>query len=295
MKVLISGSRGLVGAALTIGLKEQGIEVRPLVRGEAGDGIWWNPATGELNASALEKWNPDALVHLAGENIAAGYWTAAQKRRIGESRGRVTERLVRSLARLEKPPIFLCASAVGYYGDRGEEVLTEESGPGAGFLAEVATAWERAAKPLSERGVRVVHLRFGMILSAQGGALKKMLPLFKLGLGGTLGGGRQWMSWIGLRDVVKATGWLLRNERAQGAYNVVAQPVRNRDFTAALARVLGRPAVLPVPAFALRLALGEMAQALLLASQRAVPQKLAAEGFEFEHPELEGALRVELR
>jgi uncharacterized protein (TIGR01777 family) len=292
MKVLISGAGGLVGSALEAELGRRGEEARALERGRAGKGIGWEPQSGAIDLQELEVWRPQALVHLAGENIAARRWSPEQKRRIRESRVEATQKLVESLLRLSRPPeIFVGASAVGIYGSRGDEILTEESPAGDGFLGEVAESWEKAAEPLRAAGTRVVHLRFGMILSRNGGALPRMVPLFKLGLGGKIGSGRQWMSWIALADVVRLIRWALENPRAAGAYNAVApEPVTNAEFTRCLANVLGRWAILPVPRMALRAAFGEMADALLLASQRVIPKRLRDEGFTWAVPSLGQAL-----
>jgi len=309
MKVLVTGASGLLGSVLLPALRLAGWQVGCLVRTggavEVG-AISWDAETGRIDSEALGRFGTmDALVHLAGENIAAGCWTAARKDRIRRSRVEVTARLVDGLLKLEPlPKCFVGASAVGFYGDRGDELLTERSAQGTGFLPEVAAAWEAAAAPLAGTGVRVAHLtrvrvahlRFGMILSRDGGALGRMLPIFRLGLGGKLGDGQQWVSWISRTDAVRSILWVLANEAAQGAYNAAApQPVRNAEFTRELGKALHRPALLPAPAFALRLAFGEMADALLLSSQRAMPQRLEREGFQFKHPALAGALAGELK
>ena len=277
MKILMTGSGGLVGAALLPALTAAGHGVTRLPHA-----LPWPDLAGH-----------DAVVHLAGENIAAGRWTPAKKARIRDSRVPLTRQLCASVVALPQPPaVFLCASAVGFYGDRGDAVLREDSPAGAGFLADVCRDWEAAAQAAADRGVRVVNLRFGMILSGGGGALPKLLTPFRLGLGGVLGDGRQWLSWITLEDVVAAIQHALGTPALRGPVNVVApQPVTNREFTRTLARVVRRPAWCRVPAWAARLALGEMADALLLASQRALPAKLTAAGFTFRFPELEGALR----
>ncbi|MFQ5915907.1 MAG: TIGR01777 family oxidoreductase, partial [Nitrospinota bacterium] len=235
----------------------------------------------------------DAAVHLSGENIGEGRWTAAKKAAIRDSRVKSTRLLAETLARLEQPPrVFVCASAVGYYGDRGEEVLREESPLGSGFLPDLSLEWESAAEPAVQKGIRVVHLRNGIVLSPKGGALAKMLPPFKLGLGGKLGSGRQYVSWISLDDMVGVIRHALERESLSGPVNAVApNPVTNAEFTQTLGRVLSRPTVFQVPAFTLRLAFGEMADAALLASARVEPARLLASGYSFRHPELEGALR----
>ena len=281
MIITVTGSHGLVGSALVQTLEAAGHTVRRLsLRGQP------------VNPAVLE--HVDALVHLAGEPIAAERWTPLQKSKIRDSRVEGTRALCDALARTETPPkVLICASAIGYYGDRGEERLREESAPGAGFLSEVGVAWEAAAEPARRKGLRVVSLRFGIILARQGGALAKILTPFRLGLGGRLGSGKQWFSWVTLEDVVGAIQFALATESLRGPVNVVApQPVTNAEFTQVLGRVLQRPVALPVPAFALRLLLGEMADALLLASARVEPAALIAAGYRFCHPELEPALRA---
>jgi len=235
----------------------------------------------------------DAVVHLAGANIAAGRWTPARKAEIRRSRVEGTRSLCEALSRLAHPPtVLVSASAVGYYGNRGTETLTEESPAGTGFLADVCRAWEAAAQPVSQAGIRVVNLRFGMILSPLGGALAKMLLPFKLGAGGRIGSGEQFMSWIALDDAIGAIQYALGEESVRGPVNAVAPaPVSNTDFTRTLARVLRRPALFPLPAFAARLLFGEMADALLLGGARVMPARLQAAGYGFRFPELEGALR----
>ncbi|MGZ8940731.1 MAG: TIGR01777 family oxidoreductase, partial [Limisphaerales bacterium] len=257
--------------------------------------VVWDVQTGKVDAGAMERWGgPEVFIHLAGENIAARRWSPEQKKRIRDSRVEATKRLAESLSReAPKLRVFIGASAVGFYGDRGDEILTEQSARGEGFLAETCEGWEAAAQPLREANVRVVHLRFGMILSGEGGALTKMLPFFRAGLGGRVGTGEQWVSWIALEDAVRLIEFALQNESVRGAYNAVApEPVRNREFTSQLAQALKRPAFLPVPGLALRLLYGEMADALLLSSQRVMPERLQqATGFIFRHPELSKALR----
>ncbi len=281
MRVAVTGASGFVGSALLPALPAAGHEAVRIRRGA-------------FDAAVLA--GADAVVHLAGENIGAGRWTPRRKEAIRESRVAGTRRLAAILAGLPRPPrALVCASAGGYYGDRGEEMLTEESGPGTGFLPEVCRAWEEAAAPAAAAGVRVVSLRIGMVLGAGGGALARLLPLFRLGLGGRLGGGRQWQSWISREDLVGIVLRTLEDGTLRGPVNAVApNPVTNREFTETLARVLGRPAFLPVPAFALRLAAGEIADALLLSSARVVPAKLEAAGFGFRQPRLDEALRAAL-
>lgn len=266
---------------------------RLLVRAQPAPGeVSWDPTAGSLDTAALE--GVAAAVHLAGEPIAEGRWNDAKKLRIQRSRTRGTRLLAEALARLPTPPeVLVSASAVGIYGDRGDELLDEDSPLGSGFLAEVGKAWEAATAPAAGAGIRVVHLRMGIVLARHGGALAKMLPAFRLGGGGPLGSGRQWMSWIALEDAVSAILESLGNSRIHGPVNAVApEPVRNTDFAGTLGRVLNRPALLPVPAFGLRLLFGEMADEALLASQRVVPSRLRAHGFTFRHPTLEPALRT---
>jgi len=234
-----------------------------------------------------------AAIHLSGDNLSSGRWTVEKKRRIRDSRTQTTAALVELLSRLEQPPeVLICASAVGYYGDRGEEVLTESSTAGTGFLPEVCVEWEAAADGATQRGIRVIHLRFGIVLSPDGGALAKMLPLFHIGLGGKLGNGRQWMSWISLLDVVRIVEFCMAETSLCGPINVAANPVTNQEFTHTLSHHLRRPALFPAPAFALRGMFGEMADAALLSSTRAIPEKLLKSGYSFEHPTLLDALQV---
>jgi uncharacterized protein (TIGR01777 family) len=294
MNVLVTGSSGLVGSALVSQLKGDGHTVTRLVRSRrsaAEAQVPWDPEVGTIDAASLE--GLDAVVHLAGESIAAGRWTAARKVRILESRVKGTRLLAEALARLHKrPKVLVSASAVGYYGDRGEEGLGEESASGSGFLAEVCRQWEAAATPASQSGIRVVHPRFGVILSRAGGALPRLLLPFRLGLGGRLGSGQQFMSWIALDDVVGAIHHAITHDDLQGPVNAVSPaPARNHEFTKTLGRVLRRPTVFPLPAFAARLAFGQMADEMLLASQRVEPAKLLASGYQFQFPDLESALR----
>lgn len=294
--VAISGASGLVGAALGAFLTAGGHRVSRLVRGEprGEDEIGWDPRDDSIEAEKLE--GVDALVHLAGENIAGGRWSAGRKRRIRESRVRGTRLLAATLASLSRrPAVLVSASALGYYGDRGDETLDESSAPGAGFLAQVCREWEAATEPAERAGIRVVRLRIGLVLSAAGGALGTMLPLFRAGLGGRLGDGRQFISWIAHDDLIGVIHHALIDDSLRGPVNAVApQPVRNAEFTRTLGRVLRRPTVLPAPAAALRLALGEMANELLLSSTRLAPRALAAAGFEPRFSRLEPALRFEL-
>jgi uncharacterized protein len=290
MKILVSGSSGLIGSALLASLQGGEDEVVSLVRREPGPGrILWDPAGDHLDARELE--GMDAVVHLAGENIA-GRWTRAKKERIRESRVRGTGLLSRRLAGLaRRPGVLVCASAIGYYGDRGDELLAEGSSPGSGFLASVVRDWEAAAGPAAEAGIRVVSLRFGVVLSVAGGALARMLTPFKLGLGGVVGSGSQYMSWISLDDVVGIIRHAVERPELKGPVNAVApQPVTNREFTRALGRALSRPTIFPMPATMARLAFGEMAQELLLGSTRVNPDRLRASGYRHRHANLDDFL-----
>jgi uncharacterized protein (TIGR01777 family) len=294
MKILVTGSTGLVGSALVPALTAKGHEVIRLVRSapkETEGEVYWNPEEGALEASALE--GVDAAVHLAGENLAEGRWNEEKKKRIRESRIKGTRLLSEKLSRLEqKPEVLVSASAVGFYGDRADEVLTERSSSGSDFLAEVCREWELATQPASKAGVRVVNLRFGVIFSREGGALQKMLFPFRLGVGGKLGSGHQYMSWVTIDDAVGAILHAIENKSLRGPVNVVApEAATNQEFTKALGRVLSRPTIISVPAFAARLVFGEMADATLLTSQRVEPALLKESGFVFKYPELEGALR----
>jgi hypothetical protein len=282
-----------VGSALVPFLTTGGHRVSRLVRSTPRPGqaeIPWHPETGSIPTPALE--GIDAVVHLAGENIATGRWTAEKKANIRASRVQGTRRLCEALAPLVHPPrVLVSAAAIGYYSDRGAESLPETSRPGTGFLAEVCQAWEAATAPAVERGIRVVHLRFGIVLSPAGGALAQVLLPFKLGAGGVLGSGRQYMSWMALDDAIGAILHALMTPSVQGPVNVVApQSLTNREFTAVLGRVLGRPTLLPLPTLAARVAFGEMAEALLLASALVEPRRLLATGYVFRYLDLYGAL-----
>jgi uncharacterized protein (TIGR01777 family) len=293
MKVLVTGSSGLIGAAAVDHLKGEGYEVVRLVRSTGGfpeQEITWDPAVDLIDAAALEEF--DGVVHLAGENISTR-WDEEKKRRIRDSRVKGTSLLCRALAGLQnKPKVLISASAIGYYGNRGDEILTEDSPPGSGFLAEVCKEWEAATQPAREAGIRVVNLRISVVLSSEGGALDKMLTPFRLGLGGHVGDGSQYMSWISQRDMVRAIQFCIEREDISGPVNAMApNPVTNGEFTKALGRVLSRPTVIPVPAVVVRAIFGEMADEMLLASARGVPRRLEERGFTFEYPEIEGALR----
>lgn len=296
-KIVISGASGLVGAQLASFLGTGGHEVYRLVRrapDSAKNEIYWNPSSQKIDSRSLE--GMDAVVHLAGENIAGGRWTEERKMAIRRSRTDGTHLIADALANLDKKPgVFISASAIGYYGNRGDEILTEESNPGKGFLADTCTAWESSANPAREAGIRVVHPRIGLVLSPQGGALAKMLPVFKMGVAGPLGDGKMFMSWIALDDLVGMLHHNIMTNELTGPVNAVApNPVRNKEFTKTLASVLNRPAVLPAPEFALKMALGEMADQLLLQSARVIPETLNSSSFSFLYPELEQALRNEL-
>lgn len=297
MKIVVAGASGMIGGALRSSWRAAGHDVVRLVRRkpEAPDEIAWDPAAGWIDESRLN--GVEAVVNLAGENVGAGRWTAARRAKILQSRVESTRTLVATVERMRSTPrVFLNASAVGIYGDRADEVLTEESRTGAGFLADVCRSWEAEAERASQYGVRTVRLRLGVVLSTTGGALPKMLPVFRAGIGGQLGTGRQWMSWVALQDVVRVIAQALEDERIVGAVNVSApNPVINAEFTRTLGHVLSRPTVLRVPAFALRALFGRMADETLLASQRVVPARLSDWGFRFREETLENALRATLR
>lgn len=297
MKILIGGSSGLVGTALMKSLEAQGHEVFRLVRHAPGakTEVEWSPDRYSIALARIEGF--DTVVNLAGESIAEGRWTDEKKRKIRESRVKGTKLLGDALANLTKPPqTFICASAIGYYGNRGDEILTEASAPGDDFLADVCVEWEKATALATEKGIRVVNARFGVILDVNGGALKKMLPPFRMGVGGKVGSGKQWMSWIALDDVISGINFALNHDSIRGPVNFVApNPVTNGEFTKTLGKVLSRPTLLPIPAFGVRLAFGEMGEALLLASQRVAPKALLHAGYSFEYATLEGALRHELK
>ncbi|HEX6236924.1 MAG TPA: TIGR01777 family oxidoreductase [Acidimicrobiales bacterium] len=297
MQVAVTGSSGLIGSALTRSLRSDGHAVRPLVRRPSDDpgAIRWDPADGTIDAAALG--GVDAVVHLAGAGIGDKRWSAARKREILESRTRGTGLIARTVAGLDPPPsVLVSASGVHFYGDRGDEVLTEASDPGDGYMADVVEAWEAAAQPAVDAGIRTVHARSGVVLAAHGGMLPRLVPLFRLFLGGRMGSGRQWMSWIALDDEVAALRFLMDDDSVAGPVNVVApNPVTNAELTRALGRVLHRPTVVTVPAFGPRLVAGrEMADELLFGSLRVVPRILTDAGFAFSHPEIEDALRAVL-
>lgn len=293
MKILVTGASGLVGTALSPALKNAGHEVYKLVRSApnaAAGEISWNPERGEIDAASLE--GMEAVIHLAGESVSEGRWTDEKKRRIRESRAKGTRLLSETLAQLKrKPRTLLSASATGFYGNRGMEVLTEQSASGDDFLSEVCREWELATQPAAQSGIRVANLRFSVILTVKGGALKKMLTPFKLGVGGKVGSGEQYMSWIALDDAVGVILFALATESLRGPVNVVApHAVTNLEFTKTLGRVLSRPTIFSVPSFAARLAFGEVADALLLSSARVEPSRLKEAGYQFKYPELESAM-----
>ena len=297
MRIAITGASGLIGTALTSHLRGNGHETVALVRRPATSPaeITWDPSTGKLNARALE--GIDAVVHLAGAGIGDKRWSDSYKREILESRTRSTELLAQRMTEIDqKPSVFLSGSAIGIYGVRGDEELDESASHGSGFLADVCERWERATGPAEAAGIRTVHLRTGIVLSTQGGALKKQLPLFKLGVGGRFGNGRQWQSWISITDEVRAISHLLAS-KVSGAVNLTAPtPVTNAEFTKTLASVVKRPAVLPIPSFGPKALLGsELADALLFTGQRVVPKALLNDGYVFTHADLESALRDLLR
>src|SRR5258708_932506 len=297
MKILVTGSSGLVGTALASALASAGHTVCRLVRPQSaasegakeGFAVVWNPATGELGGAGV---GADAVVNLAGASIADGRWTTQRKELLRASRIDTTRALVNALAKMNaRPSVLVSASAIGIYGNRGDEALTEESAPGTDFLSGLAKEWEVEALKAEALGIRVVLARFGIILAREGGALPKMMLPFKIGAGGKLGSGEQWMSWVTLEDVVGILRFAIENASIRGAINVVSpQPLQNAEFTKALARAMHRPALFPAPAFALRLALGEMADALLLSSQRVLPQVLEKLGYRFLHSDLPAAL-----
>ncbi len=293
MKILVSGSHGLVGTALTTSLRGDGHEVFALVRHAPASPseVEWYPERGSLALARLE--GMDAVVHLAGESIAEGRWSDEKKQRIRDSRVKGTTVLSEALSNLKHPPrTLVSASAIGYYGDRGDLILTEGSASGNDFLSSVCLEWEQSTVAAREQGIRVVLSRFGIILSADGGALKKMLPPFRMGVGGRIGSGKQWMSWIALDDVIGALTYAINNDSLEGPVNFVApNPVRNADFTSELGKALSRLTFFPIPEFAVRLAFGEMADALLLSSQRVKPERLQSTDFKFQFPELGPALK----
>ncbi|MBC8029469.1 MAG: TIGR01777 family protein [Pyrinomonadaceae bacterium] len=297
MRILISGAHGLVGTALIKALEPEGHNILRLVRYTPRDEseIEWSPDRYSIALARLEGF--DAVVHLAGESIAEGRWTDEKKKRIRESRARGTQLLSDALANLASPPrTMISASAIGYYGNRSDELLTEQSAPGDDFLAEVCVAWEKATSLSAEKGIRTVNARFGVILDKDGGALAKMLPPFRMGVGGRIGSGKQWMSWIALDDVIGALKFALVSETLSGPVNFVApNPVTNAEFTKTLGKALSRPTIFPIPAFGVRLVFGEMADALLLSSQRVEPGQLKTSAYPFKYSQLDAALQHIMR
>jgi uncharacterized protein (TIGR01777 family) len=294
-RVLVSGASGPIGAALLPSLKSRGFQITRLVRGQPSgeDQISWDPAE-PLAPESISGF--DAVIHLAGESVV-GRWTSRKKTKIRDSRVLGTRNLAQSLAQAkDRPRVLISASAVGYYGDRGEELLREESPSGSGFLAEVCREWEAANQPASEAGIRTAQIRIGVVLSPSGGALQKMLPPFRMGVGGNLGSGRQWVSWVHIQDLVGAVHHILKTDLLQGPVNLVApKPVTNAEFTKTLGAVLSRPTIFPVPAFAAKLAFGQMAEEVLLGSQRVEPAKLIASGYPFQYTDLRKALEAVLK
>ncbi len=294
-QVVIAGASGFVGQSLHRYFLANAVSCATLTRHTAQPGsaeYFWDPYRFQFREDMHRLSGIRAAILLSGDNLMSGRWTHAKKRRIRESRIRTTQAMVELLSHLQqRPEVLLCASAVGFYGDRGDEILTEDSTAGNGFLPEVCREWEAAANAAIQLGIRVVHLRFGVVLAREGGALAKMLPLFRLGLGGNLGSGRQWMSWIALPTLIEIVDFCMNQHQVQGPVNVVANPVTNSEFTAALAHHLHRLAIVPAPVFALRMAFGEMADAALLSSTRAIPARLLKAGFVFKLPTLQDALQ----
>jgi uncharacterized protein len=294
MKILISGSSGLVGSHLVPFLRQKGHEVKKLVRHTSSlalDEIYWDPTKGELNPSDIQEF--DAIINLAGENLGKGRWNEAKKQRILESRVKSTQLLAETISQLKnKPKVFINASAIGIYGEQGDEELNEESPEGKGFLSQVCHKWEAAANPIKEQSIRTVWMRLGMVLSTEGGGLKPMLVPFRLGLGGKLGSGKQFMSWIVLEDLLKAILFALTDDKLQGPVNAVSpNPVTNSTFTEVLGSVLHRPTWMPVPSMMAKLIFGEMADALILSSTRVFPKRLEEAGFQFDYPNLKLAFQ----
>jgi uncharacterized protein (TIGR01777 family) len=293
MKILVTGSSGLIGSALIPFFEANHHEIYKLVRVRPDlqrNEFAWDPERGVINPPLLE--GLDVVVHLAGENLL-GRWTQAKKRKIRDSRVNGTRVLCNNLCQLQDPPsVFVSASAIGYFGNRGDEILTEHSSKGEGFLADVCEEWEEATRLVSEKGIRTLNLRFGLVLSQKGGALKQMLPIFRCGLGGQLGFGNQYMSWITIDDLVRAIEFVIENEKLAGPINTVSpHPVTNGEFTKTLGHILHRPTIFSMPSFVVRLLFGELGKEALLSSQRVEPKKLEEAGFQYDYPDLEAALR----
>ena len=292
MKVAVTGSSGLIGSSLVSFLSEKSVTVSKILRENTkDDDISWKPEDGDWNSAFTG--GVDGIVHLAGESVASGKWTRKKKEKIRNSRIEGTKRLCEHILKLPPPPsVLVCASAIGYYGNRGVEFLNEGSSRGSGFLPDVCLGWEEAAESVSKAGIRVVNVRFGIVLSKDGGALAKMMTPFKIGMGGKIGSGTQYMSWVAMDDVTGAIYHTLTTDSLKGPVNVTApNPVTNKEFTSTLGEVLKRPAVVPMPAFAAKLAFGEMANDLLLASTKVAPKRLSDSGYKFQYPELENALK----